>query len=184
MTNNTGKVKKHRKKFQHLRKKGARVHRQDFIESSYIHGIINAHGEQVIRPLNIEEKEFLNNYYKEFVHGTFVTDNESTRLFKIAKKLSKNPENIKFFEDNGFHPEEVEQAINAFNQKSKALGNMACDFWQQRDINSDDYKRRFDIQNNVSKGLQLESFEDLQYMSNVDDFVDTIIEDLITESEE
>ena len=91
---------------------------------------------------------------------------------------------MKFFEDNGFHPEEVELAVNAFNEKSKCLGNMACDFWQQRDINSDDYKRRFDIQNNASKGLQLESFEDIQYISNVDDFVDTIIEDLITESEE
>lgn len=167
-----------------MRKKGARVHRRDFIETSYIHGIINANGEQVIRPLTIEEKEILNNYYKEFVHGTFVTDKDSTRLFKIAKKLSKKPENIKFFEDNGFHPEEVEQAVSAFNQKSKELGNIACNFWQQRDINSDDYKRRFDIQNNASKGLQLESFEDIQYMSNIDDFVDTIIEDLITESEE
>ena len=167
-----------------MRKSGARIHRQDFIESSYIHGIVNINGEQVIRPLNIEERQFLDDYYKEFVHSTFVTDKESTRLFKIAKKLSKNPENIKFFEDNGFHPEEVEQAVNAFNEKSKSLGNLAYDFWQQRDINSDDYKRRFDIQNNVSKGLQLESFEDIQYMSNVDDFVDTIIEDLITESEE
>ena len=167
-----------------MRKKGARVHRQDFIESSYIYGVINAHGEQVIRPLNLEEREILDNYYKEFVHGTFVTDKESTRLFKIAKKLSKKSDNVKFFEDNGFYPDEVERAVNAFNEKSKRLGNMACDFWQQRDINSDDYKRRFDIQNNVSKGLQLESFEDIQYISNVDDFVDTLIEDLITESEE
>ncbi len=184
MINNTGKIKKHRKKFQHLRKNGARVHRQDFIESNYIHGIVNVNGEQVIRPLNIEERQFLDDYYKEFVHGTFVTDKESTKLFKIAKKLSKKPDNVKFFEDNGFYPEEVERAVNSFNEKSKRLGNMACDFWQQRDINSDDYKRRFDIQNNASKGLQLESFEDIQYISNVDDFVDTIIEDLITESEE
>lgn len=184
MTNNTGKVKKHKKAFQHLSKKGARVHRQEFIESHYVNGVYNEDGEQVIRPLNDSEKNFLNNYYKEFVHGTFTTDKESNKLFKKAKALSKKKENVKFYLENGFFPEDVETAINAFNDKSKSLGNMAYNFFEQREINSDDYKRRYDIQNNVSKGLQLESFEDLQYVSNVEELDNTLIEDLITESEE
>jgi uncharacterized protein with NRDE domain len=184
MTNNIGKVKKHKKSFQHLSKKGSRIHRQEFIESYYINGVYNESGEQVIRSLNDSEKEFLNNYYKEFVHGTFNTDQESTKLFKKAKALSKKKENVKFFNENGFYPEDVQAAIEAFNKKSKSLGNMAYDFFEQREVNSDDYKRRYDIQNNVSKGLQLESFEDLQYVSNVEELDNTTIEDLITESEE
>lgn len=184
MTNNTGKVKKHKKKFQSLSKKGARLHRQDFIESEYINGVFNSNGERVIRALNPEEKAFLDLYYKEFVHSTFVTDNESNTLFKIAKKLTKNPENIKFFNENGFYPEEVEKAISRFNEKSKSLGNLAYSFWDQREINSDDYKRRHDIQNNSVKGVSIESFEEMQYVSNFDEIDNTTIEDLITESEE
>jgi hypothetical protein len=160
------------------------LQRRESIETAYIRGVYNSEGELVIRPLDKEELEFLNSYYKEFVHATFNTDKESTRLFKIAKKLSKKSENVKFFEKNGFYPEEVEAAISAFDEKSKALGNLAYNFWDQRDINSDDYKRRYDIQNNASKGLQLESFEDLQYISNMDEPDDTWIEDLITDSEE
>lgn len=138
----------------------------------------------MIRALTESEKDFLNSYYREFVHGTFNTDEESTRLFRRARKLTKLPENVKFFNENGFYPEDVEFAIEAFNAKSKSLGNIAYNFWDQRDINSDDYKRRFDIQNNVAKELSLESFEDLQHISMDDERSDTLIEDLITESEE
>lgn len=184
MTNNTGKVKKHKKRFQHLNKKGARVHRREFIEVPYLSGVYNQFGDQVIRPLNEEEKKFLDIYYKEFVHGTFITNQESTRLFKKAKRLSKKPENVLFFKENGTYPEEVLSVIEEFNTLSKQLGNIAFDFWIQREINSDDYKRKYDIQNNSQRGLQLESFEDLQYASNTEEFTATIIEDLITESEE
>jgi len=183
MTNNTGKVKKHKKKFQYLNKKGARIHRRDFIETPYLRGVFNSDGSQVIRALNEDEKTWLDNYYKEFVHSTFITDEESTRLFKKAKKLSKKPENIKFYKEHGFYPKEVDDAVEAFNAKSKSLGNLAYDFWEQREINSDDYKRRYDIQNNSNYGLQLESFEDIQYISNSEDTNITTIEDLITESE-
>lgn len=184
MTNNIGKVKKHKRKFQNLSKKGARLHRQDFIESEYVNGVFNLDGERVIRPLNAEEKEFLDSYYKEFVHSTFVTDSESNHLFKIAKRMTKNPENVKFFNENGFFPEDVEAAIVKFNEKSKALGNLAYSFWDQREINSDDYKRRYDIQNNCTKGITVDSFEEIQYVSNSDEITNTTIEDLITESEE
>jgi len=183
MTNSIGKPKRHKKSFQHLRKQGARMHRRSFIETSYVDGVYNENGELVIRPLKEEERDFLSKYYKEFVHGTFKTDKESTELFKKAKTLTKNKENIKFFKENGFFPEEVEKAIEEFNKKSKSLGNMAFDFFTQREINSDDYKRRYDIQNNSCSGVQLASFEDVYYVFDEDDVESTIIEDLITESE-
>jgi len=141
-------------------------------------------GNKVIRSLTDEEVEWLDKFYKEYVHSTFVTDSESTSLFKKAKRLSKKTENVKHLEQTGEYPKEVTEAVNNFNDKSKKLGNLFCDFWQQRDINSDDYKRKHDIQNNSSKGLQLESFEDVQYVSDFEENCDTQIEDLITESED
>jgi hypothetical protein len=186
MTNNTGKKKQHRKKFQHLSKSGARSYRKDFIETEYVNGVVDAWGNQVMRPLTEEEKLFLAKFYKEEVHGTFTTDKESTALFRKAKSLSLLPENVKVFEETGKHSSEVEEAVQAFNEKSKSLGNTVYDFWQQREINSDSYKRRQDIHNNSILNVQLESFEDMQYRSEMysEDSEDTTIEDLITESEE
>jgi hypothetical protein len=184
MTNNTGKAKNHKKKFQFLNSRGARAHRKEFIETGYVRGVLNEYGDQVIRPMNSEEIEWLDKFHKEFTHSTFNTDSESINLFKKAKALTKKKENVKFFDENGFFPEEVELAIRQFNERSKALGNLAYDFWQQREINSDDYKRRYDIQNNCTKGVQLESFEDIQHMTDLEEPHDTKIEDLITQSEE
>jgi hypothetical protein len=183
MTNNTGKAKKHRKKYQFLNKKGARNRRMEFIENSYVKGVFDEGGNRVIRPLNDEEINFLDNFYKEYVHSAFITDKESTKLFKKVKELLRKPENVKFYKENGFHPVEVEEAVERFNVKTKKLGNFS-DFWQQKDINSDDYKRRYDIQNNCVKGLQVYSFEDIfEGAYELEDLDSTRIEDLITESE-
>jgi hypothetical protein len=184
MTSSTGKPKIHKKKFQFLNSRGARAHRKEFIETSYIRGVLNESGDQVIRPMNSEEIAWLDKFHKEFTHSTFDTDKESMALFKKAKALTKNKDNVRFFDEHGFFPEEVEQVVQEFNEKSKSLGNMACDFWQQREINSDDYKRRYDIQNNCTRGVQLESFEDIQSVTDLEEPQDTKIEDLITQSED
>jgi len=186
MTSNTGNKskKKHLRKFQYLNKTGARAQRKEFMDTGYVKGVVNEFGEQVIRPLNKEEVEFLNSFYKESVHGTFNTDAESKLLFKEAKRLTRLSKNIDFFQENGFHPTDVQDAISRFEEKSKSLGNIFYKFFDQREINSDDWKRRQDIQNNCIEDVQLESFEDLQYMAEVEDYDDTVIEDLITESEE
>jgi hypothetical protein len=160
------------------------LHRKDFIDTSYVRGVIGVDGEMAIRPLNESEAEWLNNYYKEAIHGTFKTDDESKLLFKRAKHLSTKRENVEFFQTHGFYPDDVNKAVEAFDTKSKTLGNMLYSFWDQRDINSDDYKRKGDIHCNASKGFQLDSFEDMQYTEQVDESDDTRIEDLITESEE
>ena len=118
MTNNTGKQKKHKSKFQFLNSRGSRSQRKEFIETDYIRGVYNEFGDQVIRPLNLEEIKFLDNYYKEFVHGTFVTDAESMKLFKKVKALTKNKENVAFYKNNGFYTEDVQKAIDEFNKKS------------------------------------------------------------------
>lgn len=160
------------------------MHRRDFIETPYVQGVVGVDGTQAIRPLNEEETAWLNNYYKQQVHGTFITDDESKLLFKKAKSATKKRQNIEYFETHGKHPQEVLDAVEAFNAKSKALGNLIWNFWDQREINSDDYKRKTDVLCNSSKGLQLDSFEDIQYIENVDEKEDTYLEDLITESEE
>ena len=157
MTNNTGKVKKYKKKFNNLDKKGARLHRRNFIESEYIDGIKDHEGSIIIRPLNKEEISWLDSFYKEYIHTTFITDKDSTSLFKKIKKMSKSSKNLKHLELHGEDCLEVKQLIQQFNQKSKDLGNVFYKFEQQRELNSNDYKRKNDIQNNCLKGVDRKS---------------------------
>lgn len=151
------------------------------MDSDYQDGVFDHEGNQLIRPLNEQEKKFLSNFYKEYHHATFVTNEDSKELFKKINGLIS--ENKDFFEENGFYPVEVENLIEDFDKLTKKLGNMHG-FWQQKDINSDDYKRIFDVENKIKREYTAVSYEDLQEYYNLEEKSDTEIEDLITESEE
>lgn len=63
--------------------------RQDYIEPDYVNGVRNANGEMVIRPLNDEEKKFLNSYYEEVIGANFLYDKELKDLYEEMKPLKK-----------------------------------------------------------------------------------------------
>jgi len=151
------------------------------MDSDYQDGVFDAEGNMVIRAMTEAEKAILSQFYKEYHHATFKTSDESKALFRrINSMLSENQE---FFEENGFYPVEVENLIEDFDKITKKLGNMHG-FWQQKDINSDDYKRGFDVENKAKREYTAVSYEDLQEFYNMEEKSDTEIEDLITESEE
>jgi hypothetical protein len=181
MTDSTGAKKKYRKEFAHISKQGSRTKRREFIDTDYVDGVLDQDGNVAIRPLSAAENKFLSSFYKEFVHATFKTSEESKLLFRrINSLLSKHEE---FFEENGFYPVEVENLIADFDVITKKLGNLH-NFWQQKDINSDDYKRGHDIENVVKREHRYMSYEDMQEYADMEEKSDTEIEDLITESEE
>lgn len=181
MTDSIGVKKKHRKKFDHSSKNGSRTKRREFIDSDYQDGVRDQEGNIVIRKMNDGERQYLSNFYKEFAHATFKTSEESKALFrKINVQLARNQE---FFADNGFYPVEVENMIQDFDKITKNLGNLHG-FWHQKDINSDDYKRGFDMENIAKREFRCISYEDMQHLYEVEESEDTAIEDLITESED
>ena len=61
--------------------------RKDFIEVDYVNGVKNSNGEQVIRPLNEEEKAFLNQFYEETVVTNFSHDVRIKHLNKRRKDI-------------------------------------------------------------------------------------------------
>ena len=73
--------------------------RKDYIEPEYINGIYDQDGNQVIRPLNDVEKDFLNRYYEETVGANFLHDSELRDLYDQMKPLKRkkrlNPEEEK-----------------------------------------------------------------------------------------
>ncbi len=78
-----------REKYPALQKKFNLKMRQDYIEPDYVNGTFNAKGEMVMRPLNDEEKDFLNSYYEEVVVTNFMHDDILKALYKAMKPLKK-----------------------------------------------------------------------------------------------
>lgn len=60
-----------KKKYPALKKSSNTKARRSAIEVDYVDGVYNDKGEQVIRPLNEKEKEWLNQYYEETVRTNF-----------------------------------------------------------------------------------------------------------------
>lgn len=72
--------------------------RADYIEAEYINGVYDEKGNQLIRPLNDEEKEFLNKFYEETV-VTNMDYNEDIVKLKRKKKMMLECDQIKQLRD-------------------------------------------------------------------------------------
>ena len=82
-------------KYPALQKKFNLKMRQDYIEACYVNGTFDKDGAMVIRPLNHEEKTFLNSFYEEVVGANFNHDtilrelHSAMKPLKAKKKLGK-----------------------------------------------------------------------------------------------
>ena len=63
--------------------------RQDYIETDYINGVYDKHGNQVIRALNDDELEFMNKFYEEAIGANFQHDTALRKLNKEIRRLKK-----------------------------------------------------------------------------------------------
>lgn len=76
-------------KYPALDKKYNLKRRQDYMEPDYINGVKNDDGDLVIRPLNEEEKEFLNKFYEETVNANFLHSDELRDIHNQIKELEQ-----------------------------------------------------------------------------------------------
>jgi hypothetical protein len=73
-----------------LNKRGTVKTRQEFIEADYVNGVQNEKGEQVIRPLNEAEREWLSQFYAETEHGNFKKTREIEEQKHLYKQLQRD----------------------------------------------------------------------------------------------
>lgn len=90
-------TKRSKSKFPALEKGLNLKSRADYIECSYIDGVYDKDGRQVIRPLTDKEKSFLNKFYEETVVTNFLHDDRLVDLNNKKKQLlsSKQYEKLK-----------------------------------------------------------------------------------------
>lgn len=178
-----GSTKKIRRKYSHLG--NSNPIRNSYMETPYVNGVVGIDGTQAIRPLNQEEKEFLDNFYKQYYHSNTKTtpevtklkkeitklmkiiSNNKTRLKKLKKKKNKvNKEAIKFkiAEDTLNLKKKKRQVSEIYKQQ----GNQITDYDDVKELTHDNYARNncvFNIKNakNELHEYMEDFFDDLSY---------------------
>ena len=159
-------AKKRKGKYPNLDKSQNTKSRSDYIETEYVDGIKNHNGRVVIRPLNVEEKEWLNKYYGEFVAFSDRQLNPTEEILQYMKQKSdlkkeiakiKREEKVKtncHIQHLKRKIEEVESALD-FLRKEAGVFNSTCE--EQRKLYSVNNSRNFCVYNNrKARGMLLE----------------------------
>ena len=95
--------------------------RKDYIEADYINGVKNENGETVIRALNDEEKEFLDQFYKEYINTNGLNPQDTKEFRDFRKEIKKEikectcSEKLKFLEEELRRCEEIIEEIREEN---------------------------------------------------------------------
>lgn len=136
--------------------------RQDYMDIDYVGGVYNEDGELVIRPLNHEEKEFLNKFYEETVNANFLHDNE---LKKIKKKIDE----IKSLENPSQEQlEKFDYLMMLFLDKSDEVLLHSSDK-EQKKLYGENNARNRCLYNRAKASGKLAYLRD-NYSSKLDDF--------------
>lgn len=192
MTKKTGQKnspqKKHQNKFSYLYPNSTKSNRKDFIEFEYVRGVYDENGNQVIRPLNAEELDFLNKFYKESVHNSFNKTDKTSEIVKEIRSLKRKYSNWRRKKGNaGQVNAEIEAQIEAkkreFREANEGLDNFYPEYDQQYEIRSDNYKRKecvINMKKNNGELLEYKEYEDYEVESSWEE----MLEDLIKNSEE
>lgn len=143
-----------------LKKQTNTTIRQDYIETGYFDGVRNKDGEMVIRPLTDEEKEWMNQYYKEVVNtNDFYPGEQGEKLKEQRQQILKE---MKMLKQEGTSDEELalyeawlKECEDQLEQHRKESGNLILDQETIKELYSDNYKRNNDLYNNLKAGGML-----------------------------
>lgn len=146
MTSNSGPK---RPKYNPLNKHGTPVTRRDFIEADYVNGVFNDKGEQVIRPLNAEETEWLSQFYSESEHGNFAKTQEMEQVQDHYDAICTR---IRHAKKNGLSTEEVLSLKVVADERYKELIQLRSEtntFYPDDKDRREIYKKENDRNNDI-----------------------------------
>jgi hypothetical protein len=103
------KTKRERSKYPALNKSLNISSRKDYIETDYVRGIYDSNSNELIRPLNTKEKEWLNKFYEETVVTNFYHDPELKRLLRKKKEIVEDSTVKKLKDEVVIHKEKKDK---------------------------------------------------------------------------
>lgn len=162
MTNNSGPKKSRRQQYDYLNRQGTVKTRQEFIETDYVDGVYDSKGNQVMRPLTPEEREWLSQFYAETEHGNFKKTQEIEEQEKIHKALCKEMRHNKK-RMTSKQVLELKEEIDSVYKKLVHLRAETNTFYTEdedrREIYTRDNKRREDVFNRAKATNHLISYD-------------------------
>jgi hypothetical protein len=165
-------TKKHKNKFDPLKKNGTLKTRRDFIETDYINGVKDSEGRMVMRPLTKEEVEWLSQYYQEAENVNFNKTDEIKDEHEKLRKLIKTHRSYKEVY-NEEHPKVVAQ-----RDKLKSLREESNSFFvddkQRRELFKQDNDRRNDVFNVAKQTGALVNLDITEYDRFTSDAIDCV----------
>lgn len=159
-------AKKRKGKYPNLDPSQNTKSRTDYIDTEYINGVTDVHGEEVIRPLNAEEKAWLNKFYGEYVAVSDRQLNPSDEIMEYMKQKSECKKRIakirketKVKENQEIvfllsKIEEIEKALD-FLRKEADVFHPTCE--EQRELYNTNNTRNFCVYNNLkARGMLID----------------------------
>ena len=159
-------AKKRKGKYPNLNPSQNTLSRQDYIETDYVDGVFDEKGNELIRPLTKEEKEWLNKFYGEYVAFSDRQLNPTPEIMEYMEKKSEfkkkiakirretgktENEQIRFYQRK---IDEIEAALD-FLRTAEGVFHPTCQ--EQRDLYSINNSRNFCVYNNrKARGMLLE----------------------------
>lgn len=178
MTSPTGKEKK---KYDYLNKNGTTRTRKDYIETTYVNGVRDENGNQVIRPLNAEEREWLSQFVAETDHCNFKRTNELKDEEKTLKRLRMDYTEAKR-RMNVDEMDDLNAKIQTQYDKVRSLRGETAAFYvddeERQELYNRDYERRMDVYNNAKITDNLVLFD----LNEYDKFTTEAINDVNPEN--
>lgn len=137
------------KKYPNLDKKMHTKRRQNYVDSIYyVNGVKNRDGEEVIRPLNDSEKEFMDKFIKEYYCASFDPNDENNlhkkkvddvTIYNIRQKLSE----LRASQYKTKCPEELAGIYSEIEE----LDDYLAEVYPQKKCTDDNNSRNIDLLN-------------------------------------
>lgn len=167
MTNNTGKKRNARKKYNYLDRKGTTKTRHDYIETNYVNGVRNPGEEDfAIRPMTEDEKQWLSQFVQETEHGNLNKTAQIKAEVKALKDLrsdyrtAKRKENVAEMERLY---KEIENKRIFIEQLRDSCNNFYTSEEDVKEIYTRDNERRRDVYNNAKISDNLVLYDIYEY---------------------
>ena len=170
--------RRRKEKYPALKKEFNLKRRSEFIETDYINGIYDSEGNEVIRPLTEEEKDFLNKFNEETINANFVHNPELRKKRKELKRVQ-----LKLAEINPRLTDTIEELTKIERRLEKEVDVLRnehllySDPEEHKKIYAEDYANKMCIlSNSKAKGMLDEHKDEIlnKIFENVGEFSDEI----------
>lgn len=166
------KSRRNASEFPNLEKEFTLRRRLEFLDTDYVKGVTNKHGELVMRKLTYEEKAWLNQYYKETLNTSFEEDGSFYPIDGADKLSSKD---IKTIRNHFISNDKAKVIVDELLSDKKLINDLSIKYNipEETVINLVRRKEIYDANNKLNSDCykaNMQSTCEIVYDDKVEDF--------------